>query len=576
MASGSLRFGPFQLDRENIELRRSRRPVKLDRISFELLSLLAGRAGQLITQQEAAEHVWGKDVFIEQETALYTAVRKIRRALGDRPVRPRYVETVARKGYRFIAPVTRVSAPTAKPASAALSTLAVLPLTNLTGDPKQEYFSDGLTEELITQLGRFSPTELAVIARTSVMRYKGSKKSVAEIARELRVDYLIEGSTRRERGRVRFTVQLIRASDEIQVWTESYDRSFSDILVMQMEFAKAVSEAIRHKLAPAMPTQGTVDPGMYDAYLRGCYLWDQRTPVAIRGAIHYFELALERDTKYAPAWAGLARCYSVLPITCDGRPREAFPRAAEAAARALQLDATLPAGHLASGIARFWFDWDWRAAEQEFRRTIELNPSDPSGHTYLAHLCSNLRRHDEALSEIRAALSLDRFSLMTNQFEGQFLYDARRYDEAIGPLKRTLELAPRFWIADLTLGRILGMQNRYRDALAQFARAYRESKGNTFPLALRGFTLARSGQIASARQVLRELERLARRRYVPPSHRGLVCLGLSDRSAALELLEEAVEERDVFLTFLAVEHRWDSLRESSGFRKICRKVGVPV
>jgi TolB-like protein/Tfp pilus assembly protein PilF len=472
--------------------------------------------------------------------------------------------------------VSQGSPAAAKPDAPSTATLVVLPFINLTGDPKQEYFSDGLTEELIAQLGRLSPLELAVIARTTAMRYKESKKRVAEIARELGAGYVIEGSTRRDRGRVRVTVQLIRATDEVHLWSESFDRSFADILMVQTDVARAVTEVIRLKLAPVAPGQAAVDPEMYDAYLRGCYLWDQRTSAAIKRAIRYFEQALERDSHYAPAWSGLARCYGVLTLTSDVRPREAFPRAAEAAGRALQLDATLPAGHLASGVVHFWFDWDWRAAEREFRRTVELNPSDPNGHIFLGHLCSNLRRHEESLSEIRAALRLDRLSLMTNTQEGQFLYHAGRYDEAVVAVRRALELAPNFWIAHQTLGRILGMLNRAEDALAEFARSYRESKGNTFPLALKGYTLAHCGQAASARRVLRELERKARYRYVPPVHRALVHLGLSDRAAALELLAEALEERDVFLTFLAVEPPWESLREVKRFRSVCERVGLPV
>ena len=576
MPSGVLRFGPFELDSDSFQLRRAGKPVRLDRIPLELLLLLAQRPGKLVTHAEAVDRVWGKDVFIEAETALYTAIRKIRRALHDDPARPRYVETVSRKGYRFIADLEPAARPPEKvglPSGRVI--LAVLPLDNLSGDAGQDYFSDGLTEELITELGRLSPHEMGVIARTSVMRYKGTRKRVTEIARELGADYLIEGSARTGTGRVRIAAQLIRADDETHAWAESYERPLDDVLWVQAEVARAVAEAIRLKLAPGAPPSGSVDAEAHDDYLRARDLWNQRTPPAIQKAMGYFEKALQINSNYAPAWAGLGTCYAILPITSDRRPRECFPRAREAAERALALDDKLPEALIARGIVHFWFDWEWDSAEQKFRRAIDLNPSDSNARLYLAHLFSNLTRHVEALEEIRLARRLDPLSRIVNTHEGHFLYNARRYDSALQPLERALELDPHFFVAHMTMGKVYGVQGRYREALAEFAKAFRYSSGNTEALALRGYTLGVSGRRAQARRVLRDLEQKAKKLYVPPLHRSLPWLGLGESTAALEALEEALEERDVRLTFLAVEPRWDALRPHPTFQRLLECVGLP-
>lgn len=577
MAPGTFQFGPFELDRENFELRRAGRRVRIDRIPLELLLLLVRRAGKLVTHEEAVQEVWGRGVFIEAESAIYTAIRKVRRALREIPARPRYLETVARKGYRFIAPIagaTNTNLVGLEKTSRRVM-LAVLPLENLSSDPGEDYFSDGLTEELISELGRFSPRELGVIARTSVMGYKGTRKNAAQIGAELGVDYLIEGSARRERGRVRIALQLIRVSDQTHLWTETFERPMGHILRVQVDVAKAVSEKIRLNLVPASSPFQAVDPEVYDLFLRGRYLWGQRTAPSTQRAIRHFEAALARDSGYAPAWAGLATCYATMAITSDVRPSDSFVRAREATGKALDLDQELPGAHVAQGIVHFWHEWNWPAAEHEFRRASEINPSDSGARMFVAHLHSSLARHAEAIPEIRAARKLDPVSFILNTHEGQFLYNARLHDEAAGVLERLLELTPRFWVAHIVFGKILGVWGRYRNALAEFSKAHRYSCGNTEALGLRGYTLAASGNPSLARCVLRELEALERHKYVPPVHRAFVLLGLGERRGVFEALEQAVEERDVRLTFLAVEPRWDSLRTSPQFESIRKRVGLP-
>ena len=316
-------------------------------------------------------------------------------------------------------------------------------------------------------------------------------------------------------------------------------------------------------------------PETHDCHLRARELRKQRAPPAVQKAIGHFEKALRINSNFAPAWAGLGICHAILPITSDRRPRECFPRAREATDKALGLDDKLPEALTACGIVHFWFDWDWDSAEQKFRRAIELNPSDSNARLFLAHLFSNLTRHVEALGEIRLAHRLDPLSRIVNTHEGQFLYNARRYDSAFQPLERALELDPKFWVAHITKGKVYGVKLRYRESLAEFAKAFRFSSGNTEALAFRGYTFGASGCRAQARRVLRDLEQKGKRLYVPPLHRSLPWLGLGENAAALETLEEALEERDVRLAFLAVEPRWDALRPHPTFQRLLKRVGLP-
>jgi adenylate cyclase len=571
-----MKFGELEMDPENFEVRYQGARLKLGRIPLDLLFLLAARVGQLVTYREAFEAVWGKGVVIEVQAALYTAIRKIRRALGEDPASPRFIETVARKGYRFIAPIVARSGRDRSPLDAPRRLmLAVLPLENLSGRPQEDYFSDGLTEEIIAALGRFSPMELGVIARTSVMVYKSARKSVAEIGAQLGVDYLIEGSARHERGRVRIALQLIRVSDETHVWAEVFERPLVHVLRVQAEISKGVAESIRLKLLTASVQHVEIDPVVYDLYLRGRFLWEQRTGPAVEQAIRHFEKALERDSAYAPAWAGLATCYAILPITGDARPRDSFPLALEASDNALSLDERLPQGHVARGIVHFWYEWNWDAAEREFRLASALSPNDPGAQMFLAHVHSNLGRHAEAIREIREARLLDPLSRILNTHEAQFLYNARRYEEAADLLNRTLQMAPRFWVARIVRGKVAGVRQQYTQALQDFSLAHRYSGGNTEALGLLGYTLGILGQIAQARRVLRTLELQSRSGYVPPVHRALVLLGLGEVAAVFSSLSEAVEERDVRLTFLSIEPRWNALRRKAAFESIRKRVGLP-
>jgi adenylate cyclase len=572
-----LRFGRFELDRENFELRRNGKAVKIEKSPLELLLLLAERPGKLVTQQEATEHVWGKDVHIEAGSALYTAVRKIRKALGDTSKKPKYLETVARKGYRFLAQPKETAMRSGQREEPRRPMLAVLPLENLSGDPEQEYFSDGLTEELITELGRISTEELGVIARTSVMIYKRDKKSIGEIGRELCADYLIEGSVRREKGKVRIAVQLIRARDQTHLWAAAYERSMREVFRVQSEVAQTAAREIRVRLAKAAPRTQEVDPEAYDLYLRGRFFQAMTIEPAMRKAIDYFQQVLQRQHEFALAWVGLAECYARLPISSDVRPCEAFPKAKEAAERAIATDPSLGEGYAARSAERFWHAWDWEGAERDTQEALARNPSSAMAHLWRAHILSNLGRHTEALTAIARAKQLDPLSRIICTLHGQFHYHAgpHRYREAEALLRFALEVDPHFWVAHIHLSKIWGMQRRYKAAIEAAQRAYRYSHGNTEATAVEGWSLAMSGRRSDARAKLKELKLLAKKKFVPPLHRALILAGAGEKTGALDELGEALVERDVRLTFLRVEPRWNPLREEPRFQKIMARLNLP-
>jgi TolB-like protein len=570
---GRIQFGPFELDPENFQLRRDGKPVRMEKAPLELLFVLAGRAGRLVSQSEAAELVWGKDVHIETGSALYTAVRKIRQALGGTSKSSTYIETIPRKGYRFVGG-RRCPQHDAR-GEAMRPMLAVLPLENLSVDPEQEYFSDGLTEELITELGRVSPQHLGVIARTSVMRYKRATKSIHEIAEELGCQYFIEGSVRRDKKRVRIAVQLIRAADQTHLWAGTFEKPLREVLRVQEEVARAAAHEIRGRLA-RRPTVPEIDPDLYDIYLRGRFVQSLLVRPALGAAIECFERVLERCSTFAPAWAALAECYVRLPITSDFRPAEAFSKAREAAEAAIRIDPTLAEAYAARSAERFWHAWDWAGAEADCLRAQSYSPSCASAYLWRAHLLSNLGTHGEALAEIARAKQLDPFSRIISALHGQFHYHAgpQHYPQAEALLRYGLELDPRFWVTHIIFSKIWGLGGNYAKAVQAANRAYRFSRGNTEAKALAAWAQAQMGRKSEARRALKQLENTAKKQYVPPLHRALIHMSLGEQVPALDALDEAVAARDVRLTFLRVEPRWNSLRTNPRFQTILSRVNL--
>jgi TolB-like protein/Flp pilus assembly protein TadD len=579
MSSERVQFGQFVLDMGRYELTRAGKPVRMERIPMDLLILLVRENGRLISREEIIERLWGKGVYFDTDNSINTAVRKIRHTLGDISGNPQYVETVLGKGYRFkgrtvVSPVVEAAEIEAQRSRIML---AILPFENLSGDPAQEYFSDGLSEETIMRLGQMSPHRMGVIARTSSMAYKQTNKSVAQIGQELGVDYVLEGSVRREVDRVRITAQLIRVRDQIHVWAENYDRRLPGILDIHGEIGAAIAAEVKLKLVSEDERQlsRTIhrDPEAHDHYLRGRYHYARSNLLDMQKAVEHFQRATERDPGYALAYSGLADALIVLPVTGDVAAHEAFPAAKTAIAQALRLDPDSAEAHTSDATIKFWFDWDFKRAETAARLAIKLNENYLLAHLYLAHVLSNVGRHDEALVAVQQALVLDPLSLITGAMRGQFLYHAGRDSESLEQFKTTLGMESRFWVGQICLAKTYEKLGMYSETLIACDRAWEFSAGNSEALSLAGYVHAVSGDRAKAEGKIQEMLERKKERYVPPYNLALVFAGLGETETALHWLGEAFEERDVHMTFLR-DHKWDGMRSNAQFQNLLSRVGL--
>jgi len=572
-----LKFDSFELDPAAWELRRRGKPVRLERLPMELLLLLVERRGMLVTRREIATRLWDPNLFLDLDNGIHTAIRKVRQALNDSAQQPAFVQTVSGKGYRFLAPVTLAAEHPASSSSQRIS-VAVLPFENLTGDTGQDYLTDGLTEDTIAALGNLASARLAVIARTSVMRYKRSRKNIREIAAELAADYLLESTFRRDERSVRITSRLVRARDEAQVWSGNYDREWRSVLQLQEELGNAIAHHVENRFssepAAARSRSTTADPDAYDLYLRGKHYWNQIRPTALRRAIEFFDAAVSKDPSFALAWSGLADTYSVLPVTSDGDPSEHWQKARHAADEAMRLQPDLAEACASSGIVAFWLDWDWRRAEHELRGAVEQNPSYASGHRYLAHVLSNLGRHAEALAVMANACRLDPLSPALHAVSGQLFYQAAQFDATEEQARRALALNSDFWLGHLVLGKVCERMKRYGAALTECDTAFHLSEGNTEALSLKGYVMAQMGRRTEADQILKTLLDTSAARFVPPYNVALLYAGMSAPDAACEWLEKARLIRDVHIVFLPVEPKWNALRGDPAFRSLLERCAI--
>ncbi|HVB36622.1 MAG TPA: winged helix-turn-helix domain-containing protein [Candidatus Acidoferrales bacterium] len=566
------RFDAFEVDPRAKQLHKHNTKLKLHRQSFEVLLMLVEHPGEVVTREEVRARLWPQETFVDFEHSVNTAINKVRQALSDSPDKPRYIETVPRVGYRFLAPVEKLAA-----REGGRVILVVLPFENLSGDPAQEYFSDGLTEETITDLSLLASERLGIIARTSAMRYKGTKKSIAEIGDELDADYALEGSVRREGNRVRISAQLIRTRDQTHLWAKNYDRELQDILAVQDDLGREIARQTQVALTPRESSYGFLarvwNPEAYDAYLRGRSWFHRLTRAELLKSAECFERAVEIDSEAALAHAGLAMVYATLPITSDFPSGESFAKAKTAARRALALDDKVAEAHVALCSAHFWYDWDWAKAEEEGRKAIGLDSNSAWAHLRYAHVLSNEGKHAEAIEEIGRARLLDPLSLMVNTMSGMFRYQARRYEEAMPHFLEALELNPKFWVAHINLAKALHAQGRTEEALAEAAKARETAGGSSEPIALEGYFLARLGRRAEAEKRIGELEARGKENYVPPYNFATVYLGLEDAERSIEWLERGFTERDVRMVFLGVDPKWDALRSDQRFQDLLRRVG---
>jgi TolB-like protein/DNA-binding winged helix-turn-helix (wHTH) protein/Flp pilus assembly protein TadD len=634
-----VRFGDdFELDGGTCQLRRSGRVLKLERIPMEVLLLLVQQRGELVTREQIVEKIWGKDVYLDTDNGINGAIRKIRQALRDDPEQPRFIQTITRKGYRFIAPVidpdpnpdpepdpepelVLLAAPqlsvhedspvgfggwrwpalvgtmilvavivliailayrrSGSPAEALRSEramLAVLPFENLTGDASQEYFSDGMTEEMITQLGSRDPDHMGVIARTSVMHYKHSQEPLLQIARELGVQYVLEGSVRRDADKVRVTAQLILMRDQTHLWARQYDREVKDLLVIQSEIAREISGEIQTALGDRKPlapiVQPTLSPEAYEAYnlyLKGEYFLNKRTVEGFREAISDFQQATAKDPTDARAYAGLADAYALI-AGYSGAPAIEFASQARAAAmRAVQLDDGLPEAHAALGLIIQNHDYDWQGAEKEFKRAIELNPNYATAHQWYAEHLTWRGRFDEALRESARARQLDPLSLIIAADNGAILYYARQYDRAIAQFMAVRQMDPEFSRAKL-ISYVYVQKGMFAEALSD---TQKHSHGaNPWQWSVLAYIQGRAGQKREAAGALRKLLDLNRRQPIDPMAIAAAHIGMGHNDAAVAWLETARAQHSNGLTALKVDPAYDPLRGDPRFQDLLRRVGL--
>jgi TolB-like protein/Tfp pilus assembly protein PilF len=455
--------------------------------------------------------------------------------------------------------------------------LAVLPFQNLSGDPSQDYFSDGLTEEMIAQLGALSPDQLGVIARTTTMAYKHSSKSVQQVGSELGVGYVLESSVRRDGNQVRISVQLIRVNDQVHVWAHSYDRHISHSIELQEEVAKAVAEQIEVKLSPTYSGRAKAHPldaEANEAYLRGRYFWNQFTPEGYRKAITYFEKAIERDPNFAEAYSGVADAYHFLVITDSMPTRDGDPKGLEAARRAVSLGGNLAESHVSLALALSRSEWNWSGAEDELKRAIALNPSYSMAHRIYAALFGSTGRHHEAVQQISEAMRLDPLSLPNNAEVVRTLYYARNYDQAVWQGQKALQLDPNYSRTYFWLGRVYSQKRMHREAIATSEKILQSMPDSTLGLTEMAYSLAAAGRETEARQILGRLEERSKSTFVPAYNLAVVHIALKDNQVAMRYMQEAFKNREWPMVVLAEEPRLDPLRKDPRFQEILAKLNL--
>jgi TolB-like protein/Tfp pilus assembly protein PilF len=459
--------------------------------------------------------------------------------------------------------------------------LFVLPFDNLSQDPKQEYFSDGLTEEMITQLGRLQPERLGVIARATAMAYKDTAKTAAQIGHELGVRYILEGCVRRAGDRVRITAQLIQVSDQTHLWADTYEGDLQDILALQNRVAQAIAGQIQIKLTRKkqanLATAPPVNPQAYEDYLKGRFYWNKRTADDLNKGIHYFQRSIQSDPNYALAYAGLADSYGLLgTVPYDALPpREAMPKAGQAALRALELDDTLAEAHASLGYVRLEYDWNWPEALKEFERALALNPSYATGHHWYANYLRIMGRLQEAIMEVKEAQKLDPLSLGINAALAESYYFAREYDHVIEQCRKTFELYPGFYMARFWLGRAYGHKGMYNEAVATFEKGKSITGGSALMTMGLGYAYAVAGRTMKAKQVLEKLIHLSTQRYVPAVYMVGIYTALDEKDQAFEWLENAYNERSNYLIYIHREPALDSLRSDPRYQTLIRRIGLP-
>jgi TolB-like protein len=581
-------FDDVAVDRETFRIHKGDQTRTLTPRAFDLLVYLIEHRNRVVQKQELFEEIW-KEAFVT-DNALTRAIKDIRRVIGDDADAPRYIETVPKRGYRFIAEIetpqeTKLEAlktktgliDVANVGIQAVHSVAVLPFANLNADPEQDYFVQGMTDLLITDLSKIG--SLKVISRTSVMGYKGVRKPLPEIAQELNVDAVAEGSVLRVGERVRITVQLIEAATDRHLWAESYERDLHDVLTLQSELALSIAREIHVTLTPEeklrLASARAVNPEEHVAYLKGHYFLNKYSSDGALKATDYFQLAIEKDPNYAAAYAGLADAYGMLAFWGFTSPREVIPKVRAAVLKALEMDDTLGEAHSVLARLMFYCDWDWVAAEREFKRAIKLNANDTDARLAYSFELAVMGRLDEGMEQIRRAWELDPLSLVANCVVGWHFYASRRYEEAIAQWQKTVEMEPNFFISHRDLWRVFWLKRRYEAALDECRKAFTLLGHREVVKAIEdGY--AESGYKGAMRQAAETLVAHSNERYVPPSDIALFCVHANERDEAIDWLEKAYEGHDLKLYTVGVEPDWESLHPDARFQALLQRLKLPV
>src|ERR1700723_111436 len=631
-----VRFGTYEVSLQSGEVRKSGLRIRVQQQPIKLLEILLERPGEVVTREELRSRVWPDESFGDFDQALNIAVAKLRSALGDSAENPRFIETLPKRGYRFIADVSVVDVdarrkrsesvgdlPATEPAHkrqaaelavapqrrlwpgggviiglalvvslpilavwlfhsgsrapAGIRSLAVLPLDNLSADASQNYFADGMTDELITDLAQISA--LRVISRTSVMIYKGARKPLPQIARELNVDAVVEGTVLRSGDKVRITAQLIEAATDKHLWSQSYAGELRDTLALQNRVASAIADQIRINLTPreqaALKNVKVVNPEAYESYLKGRYFWNKRTADGLKAALAYFKQAIEEDPKYAQAYSGLADTYALLGDWQYAvmTPKEAFPQAKAAAIKALELDSTLGEAHNSLAFVLDGFDWDFDAASKEFHRALELNPGYATAHHWYAWHLSLLGRFDESITEMRKAENLDPLSLIINADLAELLGLAQSYDESIRQSRKTIEMDPNFALAHNQLAQAYLQKHMYDEAVAELQKAVRLSGNSPTCIANLARAYVASSKRSDALALLSDLKKRSNPGYSNAAEIAMIYAALGDADQAMTWLEEGYEER--FNPGVLLRPGFDPLRTDSRFQNFLDPGGLP-
>ena len=624
--SRTVRFGLFEVDVRSGELRKNGVKIKLQDQPFRVLTTLLQHANEVVTREELRRQLWPEDTFVDFDHSLNASIKRLRDALGESAERPVFIETLARRGYRFIAPVKVHPTPEAVDAHAlqpaltiptmgrrhfrtmggiavatmvllagltwerfgrqrseagesGIASLAVLPLENLSKDPEQEYFSDGMTDALITQLSKTGA--LRVTSRTSAMRYKGTKKSLPEIARELNVDGVIEGSVMRSGNRVRIAAQLVRARTDQHVWAETYERDLGDVFRLQSEVAQAVAQQVRLQLTPEqqsrLRSEPVVNSEAYEAYLKGnFYRYATGTQAALRQSKAYYEEAVRKDPDFALAYAGLADCYLDLGAFRLVPPQEAYRHGSEAVYKALQLDQALGEAHTSLGYLDWQYGWDWQAAEKELRYAVDLNPNYIEGHETLSWYFGWSGRPGEALAEVEKIRQLDPAYPFIFLDELGIYYHQRDYKSLVEVGQKSVGANPSGWSNHYLLAVGYEGSGRPAQAVPEYQQAVELSQGDSDATAGLAHAYATMGRMAEAEKMLGELQRQSKVSYVSPYMMAAIYSGLGQREKAFEFLEKAYDERSPDVAyFLGADLRMDTLRADPRFRDLMHRIGLP-